>query len=58
MYSPPEVLMYNQYSFGTDIWALGVVMYLMLSGQYPFDPFVNQSLVHFYLEHLLELENN
>jgi len=37
-YSAPEVLKYNQYSPAVDMWALGVIMFIMLAGYHPFDP--------------------
>lgn len=34
-YMAPEVLRDNRYSFKSDIWALGIIMYEMLHGKVP-----------------------
>jgi serine/threonine protein kinase len=36
-YAPPEVLQANPVGEGVDMWALGVIMYILLSGTHPFD---------------------
>jgi len=35
-FSPPEVLFGDEYSFGADLWAFGVILYEMLSGREAF----------------------
>lgn len=35
IYMPPEALNENKYSFKSDIWALGVIYYEMLTGKTP-----------------------
>lgn len=35
VYMPPEALNQNKYSFKSDIWALGVIFYEMLTGKTP-----------------------
>ena len=35
IYMPPEALNENKYSFKSDIWALGVIFYEMLTGKTP-----------------------
>ena len=32
---PPEALKHNEYSFKSDIWALGVIYFEMLFGRTP-----------------------
>ena len=35
LYMAPESLKRNEYSFKTDIWALGVILHELLTGQTP-----------------------
>ena len=35
-YSSPEVLLGNNHDLKTDIWSLGIVMHVLLSGNFPF----------------------
>ncbi len=37
-YMSPEILSSNTYGLASDIWSLGVVFYIMLSGVMPFNP--------------------
>lgn len=37
VYSPPEFLNNNILSYQNDIWALGCLFYILLSGEHPFD---------------------
>lgn len=37
LYMPPESLTSNQYSFGSDIWSLGIVFYELLCGKAPWN---------------------
>lgn len=37
MYIAPEVIKQDEYDEKCDIWSLGIVMYIMLSGRPPFD---------------------
>ena len=36
LYIAPEVLKENGYSFEVDIWSLGIIMFQLLTGKYPF----------------------
>lgn len=36
-YMSPEVIQGKEASFKADVWSLGVIMYIMLSGTFPFD---------------------
>ena len=35
-YVSPEMVTEKTYSYSTDLWALGVIIYKMLSGELPF----------------------
>ena len=48
-YWPPEMLTSLQSSKGVDVWAMGCILYIMISGQHPFDPTGHTSI-----EHILE----
>lgn len=37
-YMAPEIVLKKEYSgFATDVWAMGVVLHLLLTGSYPFN---------------------
>jgi len=35
-YMPPEIIKRDVYDHHSDIWSLGIITYLLLSGNYPF----------------------
>lgn len=35
----PEVLIEKNITYGLDMWALGCIFYILISGRHPFDPF-------------------
>jgi serine/threonine protein kinase len=35
-YCSPEVILRRPYSYQTDVWSMGVVFYILLSGFFPF----------------------
>jgi len=37
-YWAPEILRRQPYDYTVDMWSLGVILYIMLSGSHPFDP--------------------
>jgi len=37
IFMAPEILDSNTHSFPCDLWSLGIIMFVMLSGNYPFD---------------------
>lgn len=37
LYMPPEIIQGDPHSFSCDMWSLGIILYVMISGKYPFD---------------------
>jgi serine/threonine-protein kinase ULK/ATG1 len=46
LYMPPEALLYNQYSFKSDIWALGIIFYELLTGVAPWNAKTEKELAN------------
>ena len=42
-YWPPEAFERHEIGLGTDMWAIGVLGYILLSGYHPFDPYGDAS---------------
>jgi len=40
-YCAPEVINHQPYTSAVDNWTLGVLMYILVSGYHPFDPYGN-----------------
>jgi len=36
-YWPPEAIMFKDYSVATDMWALGCIFFILVTGKHPFD---------------------
>lgn len=43
-YTAPEVLLEGLHGFGSDLWCLGVLLYVLLVGRFPFDRIATQQL--------------
>ena len=43
-YMAPEIIQGKPYSYEVDIWALGVLVYLLIYGNYPFDGSTKEEL--------------
>jgi len=41
-YMAPEILLGFEYETLSDIWSLGILMYMMISNHHPFDEFYEQ----------------
>jgi serine/threonine protein kinase len=46
LYMPPEALLYNQYSYKSDIWALGIIFYELLTGSAPWNAKTEKDLAN------------
>ncbi len=46
LYMPPEAILGHPYSVAVDMWSLGVLMFLMLSGELPFNQSDDKLLVN------------
>ena len=51
MFMAPEILDHTSHSFPCDMWSLGIILFMMLSGSHPFDSknleheIINESLI-------------
>lgn len=46
LYMPPEALLYNQYSYKSDVWALGIIFYELLTGAAPWNAKTEKELAN------------
>lgn len=44
-YLAPEILNDEEYTESVDIWSAGIVLYMMLCGEYPFNAEYQQDLI-------------
>lgn len=44
-YCSPEIIQRKQYTVSTDIWSMGVVFYVLLSGYFPFMAYDKKQIV-------------
>jgi serine/threonine protein kinase len=56
VYCSPEVLL-NNYDKSCDIWSCGVIMYYLLSGQFPFEGKTEQQIISKIIEAKLEFND-
>jgi calcium/calmodulin-dependent protein kinase I len=45
MYVAPEILAHHPYDKKVDMWSIGIIAYLMLTGKFPFDDLKEQEIV-------------
>jgi serine/threonine protein kinase len=44
-YAAPEVILKKPYGFSADVWSLGVIAYLLLAGELPFNDYNDAQLI-------------
>lgn len=59
-YVAPEAFKLNMYCTGSDVWSVGVIMYLLVYGRLPFDPLpseeVNEDITTLIMKNILTKE--
>jgi serine/threonine protein kinase len=56
-YVAPEILLQNSYDKSVDLWSLGVLIHLMLSGSLPFDAKEDREIARLTIYQEIQFQN-